>query len=140
MTDHLSEIPGLALHHVALVVADLTAASERQKQLGFPAGDRFTVADQGVEVVTFAVGPGYLELISPTNPDGAIAKFMAKRGEGFHHVAYRVDDLPSALTFLQANGVRLIDSTPRTGAHGWQVAFVHPESCGGVLTELVQVL
>lgn len=139
MADTFGTIPGLKLHHVALVVADLNAAADRQRVLGFPEGDRFTVPEQGVEVVTFSVGEGYLELISPIDPAGSIAKFMAKRGEGFHHIAYRVDDLRATLASLQDRGVRLIDSAPRIGAHGWQVAFIHPESCGGVLTELVQV-
>jgi methylmalonyl-CoA/ethylmalonyl-CoA epimerase len=78
-----------------------------------------------------------VELIQPTVPDGAIAKFMAKRGEGMHHVAYRVADLPGTLARLAELGVRLIDSAPRRGAHGWRIAFIHPESCNGVLTELV---
>jgi methylmalonyl-CoA/ethylmalonyl-CoA epimerase len=77
-------------------------------------------------------------LIYPTDPDGPIARFLAKRGEGLHHVAYAVPDLPAALARLSAAGLRLIDTTPRTGAHGWRIAFIHPESCGGVLTELVE--
>jgi methylmalonyl-CoA/ethylmalonyl-CoA epimerase len=77
-------------------------------------------------------------LIQPTDPDGAIARFMHKRGEGMHHVAYRVPDLQGSLDRLATVGVRLIDSVPRRGAHGWRIAFVHPESCNGVLTELVE--
>lgn len=83
-------------------------------------------------------GSGWIELICPTDPDGPIARFLAKRGEGLHHVAYGVSDLAGKLKELEAAGVRLIDRTPRAGAHGWRIAFVHPESCGGVLTELVQ--
>jgi methylmalonyl-CoA/ethylmalonyl-CoA epimerase len=95
------------------------------------------MAEQGVIAVTFRTGPGYVELIQPTDPEGPIARFMQKRGEGMHHVAYRVDDLQGSLDRLAAAGVRLIDAAPRIGAHGWRIAFIHPESCCGVLTELV---
>lgn len=128
----------LDLHHVAVVVADLDAAVGRYGALGFGGGERFAVPEQGVEVVTFRAGPGWLELISPTEPEGAIGRFLAKRGEGLHHVAYRVADLAGALARLEATGVRLIDRAPRAGVHGWRVAFVHPEGCAGVLTELVE--
>lgn len=131
--------PGLALHHVALVVADLDAAVARYAALGFGGGERLAVVEQAVEVVTFHAGPGWLELIRPTDPAGPIARFLAKRGEGLHHVAYGVRDLPGTLVRLEAAGVRLIDRRPRRGVHGWSIAFVHPESCGGVLTELVEV-
>lgn len=129
---------GLSLHHVAVVVADLDAASGRHEALGFAGAERTHVPAQGVEVVTFPAGAGWLELISPTDPDGAIARFMARRGEGLHHVAYRVADLREELDRLERAGVRLIDRVPRDGVHGWKVAFIHPESCNGVLTELVQ--
>ncbi|MDP9365607.1 MAG: methylmalonyl-CoA epimerase [Chloroflexota bacterium] len=128
----------LSLHHVAVVVPDLDAAMARQEALGFGGGERFDLPEHGVRAATFRVGAGYLELIQPTDPDGAIGRFLAKRGEGLHHVAYRVPDLPAALERLRALGVRLIDEAPRTGAHGWRVAFVHPESGNGVLTELVE--
>jgi len=127
-----------ALHHVALVVADLDAASAQYRTLGFGAGDRFLLAEQAVEIVALKSGSGWIELIHPVDAEGPIARFMAKRGEGMHHVAYAVPDLESALHDLEASGVRLIDRTPRIGAHGWRIAFIHPESCGGVLTELVQ--
>ena len=129
----------LELHHVAVVVADLDAALSRHAALGFGGGERFAVPEQQVEVVTFRAGPGYLELIQPTDPEGPIARFLSKRGEGLHHVAYRVPDLAAALRRLAAAGVRLIDEAPRRGVHGWRIAFVHPESCAGVLTELVEV-
>jgi methylmalonyl-CoA/ethylmalonyl-CoA epimerase len=129
---------GLALHHVAHVVADLDAATARYMALGFGAGERFVVPEQAVEVATFAAGPGWIEVIRPTDPDGPIARFLARRGEGMHHVAYRVDDLSATLDGLAAAGVRLIDRVPRTGVHGWRIAFIHPEACAGVLTELVE--
>ena len=127
------------LHHTGIVVADLDAAVTRYEKLGFGPGERFEVPEQGVIAVVFGAGTGYVELIQPTDPDGPIARFLAKRGEGLHHVAYRVPDLQAALDRLAADGVRLIDTTPRRGLHGWRIAFLHPESCAGVLTELVEV-
>lgn len=132
----LPEAP--VLHHVAFVVSDLDTAADRYAGLGFVAGERFSLPEQTVEVVTFRTGSGWLELIAPTDPEGPIARFLAKRGEGMHHVAYAVADLEAELARLAAAGVRLIDTTPRIGAHGWRIAFIHPESCAGVLTELVQ--
>ncbi len=129
----------LGLHHVGIVVADLEGALRRYRALGFGQGDRFEVPEQGVIAVTFRSGPGYVELIHPTDPDGPIARFLAKRGDGVHHVAYHVGDLRATLDRLAVAGVRLIDAAPRTGTHGWRIAFVHPESCAGVLTELVEV-
>ena len=126
------------LHHVAVVVADLDEALARYRKLGFSGSERFVLAEQAVEVATLRSGTGWIELIRPTDPDGPIARYLAKRGEGVHHVAYAVPNLIAALKGLEAAGIRLIDATPRTGAHGWRIAFIHPESCGGVLTELVQ--
>lgn len=110
----------------------------RYETLGFCDAERFQLAEQAVEVATLRSGGGWIELIRPLDPDGPIAHFLAKRGEGMHHVAYAVPDLIAALANLAAAGVRLIDTAPRTGAHGWHIAFIHPDSCGGVLTELVQ--
>jgi methylmalonyl-CoA epimerase len=128
----------LQVHHTGIVVADLDAAAASYVALGFDDPHRFAVPEQGIEAITFSCGDGFVELIAPTDPDGPIARFMAKRGEGVHHVAYRVDDIAAALAELKSRGVRLIDETPRSGAHGWQVAFIHPEAANGVLTELVQ--
>lgn len=135
----MSVIPYRQVHHIGIVVNDLDATAERYRALGFNEPDRFAVPSQGIEAITFHCGDGFVELIQPTDPDGAIARFLAKRGDGTHHIAYRVDDIEQALADLTARGVRLIDTTPRIGAHGWKVAFIHPEACGGVLTELVQV-
>ena len=126
------------LHHVAVVVADLDEALARYRLLGFSGGERFVLPEQAVEVATLRSGTGWIELIRPTDPDGPIARYLAKRGEGVHHVAYAVPDLRAALNDLETAGIRLIDAAPRIGAHGWRIAFVHPESCAGVLTELVQ--
>ncbi len=128
----------LQVHHSGIVVNDLDAAAEKYAALGFSDGDRFAVESQGIEAITFHCGDGYVELISPTDPEGAIARYVAKRGEGVHHIAYRVDDIDTALAELATRGVRLIDTTARIGAHGWRVAFIHPEACNGVLTELIE--
>jgi methylmalonyl-CoA/ethylmalonyl-CoA epimerase len=134
------EISTLELHHIGIVVADLDAAVHAYERLGFVGGERWVMPQQGIIAVTFLSGPGFVELISPTNPNGPIARFLAKRGDTVHHVAYRLHDLDDALARLQRSGVRLIDQTPRMGTHGWRIAFIHPESCNGVLTELVDDL
>jgi len=131
-------IGALRLHHVGIVVADVEAAARKYEALGFRNGKRFEVPAQGIVAIVYKAGPGYIELIQPTDPEGPIGRFMAKRGEGAHHVAYAVDDIESALARLKAAGVRLIDEVPRVGLHGWRIAFIHPESCHGVLTELVE--
>ena len=133
-----SLVGSLHLHHVGIVVADLDEAIAHYDALGFRDGERHEIPEQHIVAVTFRAGPGWVELIQPTDLEGPIARYMAKRGEGTHHVAYAVDDIAAALTKLREAGVRLIDETPRSGAHGWKIAFIHPESCNGVLTELVQ--
>ncbi len=133
----LDTLSGLALHHVGIVVDDLDAAVRQYEALGFAGAGRFIMAEQGIETVTFAAGAGYVELIQPTDPEGPIARFLAKRGSTVHHVAFRTVDLEGALQRLQRDGVRLIDTVPRMGAHDWRIAFLHPESCNGVLIELV---
>ena len=136
--DLAESIGALRLHHVGIVVADVEAAARKYEALGFRNGERFEVPAQGIVAIVYRAGPGYIELIQPTDPEGPIGRFMAKRGEGAHHVAYAVDDIESALARLKAVGVRLIDEVPRVGLHGWRIAFIHPESCHGVLTELVE--
>lgn len=128
----------LVLHHVGIVVDDLDAAVARYASLGFAPAQRFSIPEQDIVAVTLRAGAGWVELIHPTDPDGPIARFHGKRGNGVHHVGYQVADLQATLEELTRKGVRLIDSVPRPGAHGWHIAFVHPESCAGVLTELVQ--
>jgi methylmalonyl-CoA/ethylmalonyl-CoA epimerase len=127
------------LHHVGIVVTDLDAAVEKYRSLGFRDPERQDIADQGVRAAFFMLPQGSIELIQPTDPEGAIGRFMAKRGEGFHHIAYQVDDLVGTLANLMQTGIELIDQVPRTGAHCLKIAFVHPRACSGVLTELVQV-
>jgi methylmalonyl-CoA/ethylmalonyl-CoA epimerase len=96
------------------------------------------VAEQGVRVAMLLVGEPRVELLEPTHADSPVAKFLAKRGPGVHHIAVRVDDIRTTLARLKAQGARLIDETPRVGAEGCLVAFVHPASAGGVLLELVE--
>jgi methylmalonyl-CoA/ethylmalonyl-CoA epimerase len=127
----------LELHHVGIVVSDLPSALAAYERLGFSGGERWLLPQQQIEAVTFASGSGWMELITPTDPDGPIARYLAKRGDAVHHVAFRTDDLDGELARLKSAGVRLIDETPRIGTHGWRIAFLHPESCNGVLTELV---
>lgn len=127
----------LELHHVGIVVSDLDAAIVTYERLGFSGGERWLMPHQQIEAVTFASGAGWVELITPTDPDSPIARFLAKRGDTMHHVAYRTLDLDGELKRLEHEGVRLIDESPRIGTHGWRIAFLHPESCNGVLTELV---
>ncbi len=127
------------LHHVAYVVADIDEALPSfTERYGMTVSVREMMPAQGVEAVMMSAGPAGVELIRPTDPDGAIARFLASRGPGLHHVAYAVDDIQAALTGLAHEGVELIDAEPRVGLGGHLVAFVHPRSGMGALTELVQ--
>ncbi len=130
---------GFRFHHVGIMVRDLVAAAETYRLLGFAPGREETVAAQGVRVLLVPTREPdqYIELFTPLGA-GRLADFLEKRGEGMHHVAFAVDDIAAALGQLRANGVRLVDETPRAGAHGWSVAFLHPANAHGVLIELVQ--
>lgn len=139
MANHLPVNVAMSLHHVGIVVGDLDAAVRNYTALGITSTERFTIADQAIEAVTFQLGTGWIELLQPTDVDGPIARYHAKRGDGVHHIGYQVEDIDQTLHHLAEQGVRLIDSAPRPGAHGWRIAFIHPESCAGVLTELVEV-
>jgi methylmalonyl-CoA/ethylmalonyl-CoA epimerase len=128
----------LRLHHVGILVGDLDTAIARYQALGFPEPEIFDIADQGVRVASFDVARGYVEILAPTEPESGVVRYLESRGEGMHHVAYAVADLEAALRHLDAAGFELIDRVPRTGVHGWRIAFIHPRSCVGVLTELVE--
>ena len=127
------------IDHVGVAVEDLDAAVALYTgPLGLGVEHREVVDDQGVEAALVEVGDGHVELLSPLDPETSVGKFMEKRGPGLHHVAYAVDDIDSALAQARDAGLRLIDEQPRTGIRESRVAFLHPESLGGVLTELVQ--
>ena len=128
-----------AIDHTGIAVTDIDSALEFYRGvLGLPLVHRETVAEQGVEAVLLDLGSGHIELIAPLGPDTAVARFLAQRGPGLHHVAYRVHDIDATLASLSAAGVRLIDERPRSGIRGSRVAFVHPAATGGVLTEIVE--
>ena len=127
------------IDHIGVVVPDLDeAAALYRDQFRMAEQHRETVEEQGVEAILFEVGEGHVELIAPLSDDTGVAKFIAKNGEGLHHVAYACDDIDSALSAVRDSGLRLIDEQPRRGIRGSRVAFLHPKSTGGVLTELVE--
>lgn len=128
------------IHHLGYAVEDLRAASTfYRERFGADPGEPEAVEEQGIIAVMFPVGESRIELLQPTGPDSPVGKFLAKRGEGFHHTAFEVDDLESALSELGGSGVELIDWSPRVGAGGTKMAFVHPKAAFGVLTELVEL-
>jgi methylmalonyl-CoA/ethylmalonyl-CoA epimerase len=127
------------IDHVGVAVDDLDAAiALHQESFGMPLVHREVVEQQGVEAVLLDVGESHVELLAPLGPDTPVGKFLSKRGPGLHHVAYGVDDIDAALEQARAAGLRLIDEQPRTGIRDSRVAFLHPASTGGVLTEIVQ--
>ena len=128
----------LGVHHVGIAVDDLDGAIATYTALfGATLEHRERVEDQGVEAASLHVGAARIELLAPLGPDTPVGKFLAKRGPGMHHVAFEVADVAAELARLRADGVQLIDETPRRGMFGLQVAFVHPEATGGVLAEFV---
>ena len=127
------------IDHIGVAVEDLDAALHLYAEvLGMPVVHRETVAEQGVEAVLLDVGDGHVELLSPLGEDTPVGKFLARKGPGLHHVAYAVEDIEATLEQLSAAGIELIDAKPRVGIRGSHVAFLHPRSTGGVLTEIVQ--
>jgi methylmalonyl-CoA epimerase len=128
-----------AVDHIGVAVEDLEAAIELySRQLGMPLQHREKVAEQGVEAALLGVGDSHVELLQPLGEDTPVGRFLAKRGPGLHHAAYRCADVAEALEQCRARGLRLIDEQPRRGIRDSRVAFLHPASTGGVLTELVQ--
>jgi methylmalonyl-CoA/ethylmalonyl-CoA epimerase len=127
------------IDHIGVAVEDLDAAiALHEGTYGMALVHREVVAEQGVEAVLFDVGENHVELLRPLSHDTPVGKFLAARGPGLHHVAYQVADIEAVLAQLSEQGARLIDTTPRTGIRNSRVAFVHPKSSGGVLTEIVQ--
>jgi methylmalonyl-CoA/ethylmalonyl-CoA epimerase len=130
----------LEIDHVGIAVADLEASvQEYRHAFGLEPTHRDRVEDQGVEEVLFAVGTSYIQLLGALGPETPVGRFLARRGEGVHHIGYRVRDVASMLERLRAAGIPLVDRSPRPGSRGTTVAFVHPKGFRGVLVELVQV-
>jgi methylmalonyl-CoA/ethylmalonyl-CoA epimerase len=128
-----------AIDHVGVAVPSIDAALALYRDaLSMPLVHRETVTEQGVDAALLDVGDGHIELLEPLGPETAVGKFLARRGSGLHHVAYRVASVEQTLEAARAAGLRLIDEQPRVGIRGSRVAFLHPASTGGVLTEIVQ--
>jgi methylmalonyl-CoA epimerase len=126
------------IHHVGVAVADLDEAVRTYERLfGGRLEHRARVEGQGVEAASIRVGDSRVELLAALGDDTPVGKFIAKRGPGMHHLAYEVDDVESALADLTAQGAELIDAAPREGLFGLEVAFVHPDSVHGILSEVV---
>jgi methylmalonyl-CoA/ethylmalonyl-CoA epimerase len=127
------------IDHIGVAVEDIDAAIELYaSSFDMREQHRETVEEQGVEAVLLEVGDGHVELIRPLSPDSGVGKFIAKNGPGLHHVAYATDDIDATLGKVRDAGLRLIDEQPRVGIRNSRVAFLHPRSTGGVLTELVE--
>ena len=127
------------IDHIGVAVEDLDGAvALYRERLGMELQHRETVEEQGVEAVLLGVGESHVELLRPLGPDTAVARFLDRNGPGLHHVAYGTDDIEQALDSVRSAGLELIDERPRTGIRNSRVAFLHPKSTGGVLTELVE--
>jgi methylmalonyl-CoA/ethylmalonyl-CoA epimerase len=128
------------LNHIGIAVSSLEAQLPFYRDvLGLELIGIETVSDQKVKTALLRVGEVTIELLEPTDPDSPIAAFIDQRGEGIHHLAYETDDIEGQLADMKARNIRLVDETPRPGAHGTQIAFLHPKATGRVLSELTQV-
>jgi methylmalonyl-CoA epimerase len=129
----------MKIDHIGIAVKSLSEAVKIYEQaVGLKLAGYDEVDEQGVRVAMLDIGESRIELLEPTRPDSPVEKFMARRGEGIHHIAVRVDNIEQALERLKAAGIRLIDEKPKRGAHNTRVAFIHPASTHGVLMELVE--
>ena len=127
------------IDHIGVATDDLDGAlALYEGSFGMPVAHRETVESQGVEAVLLDVGDGHVELLRPLGPDTPVGKYLAKKGPGLHHVAYAVADIDATLGKLKQSGFELIDSEARVGIRDSRVAFIHPRSTGGVLTEIVE--
>lgn len=127
------------IDHIGVATDDFEGAlALYEKTLGMPLAHRQTIESQGVEAALLDVGEGHVELLRPLGDDTPVGKYLAKKGPGLHHVAYAVEDIEQVLGQLKEAGIELIDEKPRVGIRDSLVAFVHPRSTGGVLTEIVQ--
>lgn len=129
----------MKIEHIGIATHSISDALEFWRDaLGLAVVGTEEVAEQGVRVAMLPVGEPRIELLEPTGPGSPVAKFLEKRGAGIHHVAVRVDDIRASLARLKEKGARLIDESPRVGAGGCLIAFVHPSAAGGVLLELIE--
>lgn len=127
------------INHIGVAVTSIAEQTPFYRDiLGLEYEGEETVADQKVRVAFFRCGAVRIELLEPTAPDSPVARFIEKRGQGLHHVAYGVEDLPARIAELKSRGIQMIDEEPRPGAHGMAIAFIHPKSSQGVLTELCE--
>jgi methylmalonyl-CoA/ethylmalonyl-CoA epimerase len=127
------------IDHLGIAVTELDGAVATYREcLGMSLVHREVIAEQGVEVALLETGEGHVELLAPLSADTTVGRFLAARGPGLHHVAYRVADIDAALEALSERKVELIDQRPRTGVRDSRIAFIHPRATGGVLTEIVQ--
>jgi methylmalonyl-CoA/ethylmalonyl-CoA epimerase len=127
------------IDHIGVAVEDLEGAvAHYRDKLGMREQHRERVEEFGVDAVLLEIGEGHVELLAPLSAESGVARFLKSRGPGLHHVAYQTDDIDSALESVRAAGIELIDDSPRTGSRSSRVAFLHPKSTGGVLTELVE--
>lgn len=130
----------LNIHHTAIAVRDLDSALDSfRAQYGVEPIHREVVEDQGVEEAMIAVGGSHIQLLRPLSPDTAVGRFLDRRGEGVHHIAFQVADVQAALDHLASEGAELVDTKPRIGGGGHTIAFVHPRAFAGTLVELVEV-
>ena len=127
------------INHIGIAVHDIEEAAKFYTEvLGLELGGIEEVPDQKVKVAFLPIGEVRIELVQPTSPDSPVAKFLEKNGQGFHHIAYQVENTGAEVERMLGDGVRMVDQQPRSGAHNTLVAFMHPKASGGVLTELVQ--
>jgi methylmalonyl-CoA/ethylmalonyl-CoA epimerase len=127
------------IDHVGVAVSDLDAsAALYERTFGMPMAHRERLESQGVDAALLDVGKGHIELLQPLGPETVVGKFIERRGEGLHHVAYAVEDIDATLHHLKRAGMELIDERPRAGIRGSRVAFLHPKATGSVLTEIVE--
>jgi len=138
-TPHALQSIVRGLHHVAIVVESIEKARlVYEGAFGMTGSEIEFVPDQKVRVLVVMAGTQRIELVEPASPDSPVTGFLAKRGPGLHHLAYKVDDIERAIAACKAAGLRMIDEKPRPGAHHCRIAFVHPSATGGVLSELVE--
>jgi len=127
------------IDHIGIAVKSIEKAKEfYEKSLGLAPSSAESVPSQMVTAVFFKIGGSKIELLEGTSPESPITKFIEKKGEGIHHICYEVDDLEDTLSKLQKSGIQLIDKSSRVGAHGKKIAFIHPKSTNGILTELTE--